>query len=74
MQQANGITHARQAKHARYILVADAVESGYLAVETDAVLRLIVFYVPIDIDHASGFLEDVANLPGDIDLTVLRGA
>ena len=74
VEQAGGIARARQAQRARHILVGDAVERGFLAVQTDGVLRLIVFHVPVDIDHAGGLLEDVANLPRDVDLAVLRGA
>ena len=74
MDQAGRIARARQAQHARRILVGDAVERRFLAVQTNGVLRLIVFHIPVHIDHAGGLLEDVANLPRDLDLAVLRGA
>src|SRR5262249_16950959 len=52
----------------------DAVERSLLAVDQDAVLRLIVFHMPVDIDHAFSLLEDLANLARDLNLAPLRRA
>jgi len=74
VQQAGGIACACQAQRLCHILVGDAVELGLLAVDQDAVLRLIVFHMPVDIDHAFSLLEDLANLARDLNLAPLRRA
>ena len=48
----------------------DAVERGLLFIDREAVLRLIVFHVPIDIDNAFGLFEQIAHLPRQRDASL----
>ena len=74
MQQSCWIAGRGNLHRACDVVFGNAVEGGLLLIHEKAVLRLIVFHVPIDVHDALGLLEQIAHLPRQSDTAFHRRA
>jgi hypothetical protein len=66
MKQAGLISSGRHLHSASDGVVTDPVQRGLLLVDDQAIFRLIIFDVPIDVHNAVSLLEQVAHAPGQL--------
>jgi phosphoglycerate dehydrogenase-like enzyme len=63
---------AQHGELAGNLVLGDAVQRGLFLVDGEAVLRLVVFHVPVDVHYAVGSLPEIANAARNGDSLVLR--
>jgi hypothetical protein len=72
VEQTNVQTAHRNSNSLGYLFRRDTIQCRFLFVDLQAVFGLVIFNVPIDIDHTFRLLEYTSDVSGDLDLAFVR--